>query len=287
MSIRNPLEIKERIISALKRRGPSLPVHIAKEMGMDILFTSAFLSDLIAEKNVKISHMKVGNSPLYFCPEQENMLKNFAHYLKSKEKDAYLLLEEKRFLKDDEQEPAIRVALRKLKDFAKPLEKQGNLFWRFFETPEEQEIKGEISTIKEQEIKEESLEIAEKKPKKERTKIERTPKKTHKKAPQRKKQNEKFLERVKEFLAKHSGEIINIEEIGKSEFTLRIKIDEEEQLLIAYNKKRICEKDIIKAAKKSKELNLKYSVLSLGDLPKKISDLIIALQNIKNIEKID
>jgi len=285
MPIQNPLEVKERIIFALKRRGPSLPVHIAKETGMNILFASAFLSELIAEKKIKISAMKVGNSPLYFCPEHENMLKNFSNYLKSKERDAYLLLEEKKFLKDEEQEPAIRVALRNLKDFARPAEKDGYLFWRFFDIPE-QEIKKEISkSEKEENI--EIIEIKKRPPKREKPMHEKTPKKISKNPPQKKKQNEKFLEKVREFLSKHSGEILNIEGIERGEITLKIKINGQEQLLIAYNKKKISDRDIINAAKKSRDLKLKYSILSLGDLPKKVSDLIIALQDIKDIEKID
>ena len=67
---------------------------------------------------------------------------------------------------------------------------------------------------------------------------------------------------------------------------MRIKVDGEEQLLAAYKKKKISEKEIIKAAKKASEMNLKYSVLSLDALPKKFTELIEALQNIKDIGKI-
>ena len=82
--------------------------------------------------------MKVGNSPVYFIPGQERLLENFSQYLKSKEKEAFLLLKEKRFLKDNQQEPAIRVALREIKDFAIPFKKPetDELFWRYFTIPE-------------------------------------------------------------------------------------------------------------------------------------------------------
>lgn len=82
-------------------------------------------------------------------------------------------------------------------------------------------------------------------------------------------------------------EIVTIEGLKKDELILRIKRDGEEQLLIAYNKKKITEKDIIKAAKKASESNLKYSVLSLGEMPKNVSELIDALKNIKDIGKVD
>ena len=34
--------LKDKIVSSLKQKGPSLPVHIAKEIGLSILFASAF-----------------------------------------------------------------------------------------------------------------------------------------------------------------------------------------------------------------------------------------------------
>jgi len=99
--------------------------------------------------------------------------------------------------------------------------------------------------------------------------------------------NKKFLEKIKEFLSKSTVEIISIEGLKNDEISLRIRINGENQLLVAYNKKKITEKEIIKASKKASELNLKYSVFSLGELPKKVSELIEALKNMKNIGKIE
>ena len=128
MPSQDTTELKEKIISIIKTRGPSLPAHISSQIGMSILFTSAFLSELLSEKKLKISDMKVGSSPLYFIPGQENMLENFSSSLKSKEKDAFMLLKDKKFLKDSAQEPAIRVALRAIKDFAIPIQKNNELY---------------------------------------------------------------------------------------------------------------------------------------------------------------
>ena len=81
-------------------------------------------------------------------------------------------------------------------------------------------------------------------------------------------------------------EIINIEDFKKDELMLKVKAEGNEQLLVAYKKKRINEKEIIKAAKKARELKLKYSVLSMGELPKKKAELINALKDIKEIGKV-
>jgi len=127
-------QIKDKIVEFLKRKGPSLPVHIAKEINTSILFTSAFLSELLSEKRITLSNMKIGNSPVYYIKGQESLLENYSDYLKNKEKEAFLLIKEKKFLKDSEQAPAIRVALREIKDFAIQFRFQNSqeLMWRYY-----------------------------------------------------------------------------------------------------------------------------------------------------------
>ena len=147
MSTQNTIPVKEKIISIFKRRGPSLPIHIARETELSILFASAFLSELLAEKKIKISNMRVGSSPIYFIPGQEFMLEKFSEFLKSKEKEAFLLLKEEKFLKDSKQEPAIRVALRELKDFAIPFKKDEEIYWRYFNVPESEFEKVEEKVV--------------------------------------------------------------------------------------------------------------------------------------------
>lgn len=278
---------KERIISLFRARGPSLPVHVAKHTGLSILFSSAFLSELMAERRIKQSNMRVGSSPLYFLPGQEPMLETYSEYLKSKEKEAYLLLKEKKFLKDSEQQPAIRVALRAINDFAISFTHNHEVYWRYFTMPET-DFKPVQEVKKVEQILEKVSEvpiikiIPEKKEKAKQIKVKEVKKKSSKP-----KTNEKFLDRVKEFLSKSSVEIISIEGLKKDELILKVKKDDQEQLLVAYNKKKITDKEIIKAAKKASELKLKYSVLSLGELPKKVSDLIEALENMKDIGKVE
>jgi len=287
MPAQDTTQIKEKILSTLKRRGPSLPVHAAREAGLSILFASAFLSELVSEKKIKISNMRVGSSPIYFIPEQGFMLSNFSQYLKSKEKDAFILLKENKFLKDKEQEPAIRVALRAIRDFAIPFKKDDEIFWRYFIIPETDfKIK---EKVKKEEPKEKMVQLT--KPSKGREGgealdiFEKPTKKKQRKKPTQKK-NEKFFNKVKEYLSKKSIEIIGIESFSKNDLILRTK-DSEEKLLIAYNKKRINEEDIIKAHKKSSELNLPYIILSLGEPLKKLDNFITAIKNLSGIEKIE
>lgn len=284
----NAMEIREKIISLIKIKGPSLPVQIAKETGLSILFASAFLSELYNEKEINISNIKVGSSPLYFIPGQEFQLENFSQYLKSKEKDAFILIKEKKILKDSEQEPAIRIALREIKDFAIPFKKGEEIYWRYFlvseeninlneETKKEESIQEEILENKKEE-KEEVLEDQEKNKKK--NKLERKSKK------QNNKKNENFFNKIKEFLSKEEVEILDIKDFKNNEAVLKIKRNGEEELFYVFNKKKITEMDILKAHKKAHENKMRYSICFLGETPKKIQDLISAIKDLSKIDKI-
>ncbi|MEK6926432.1 MAG: hypothetical protein AABW50_04100 [Nanoarchaeota archaeon] len=298
------IQTKEHIVNFLKRSGPSLPVHIAKNANMSMLFTSAFLSELVSDKKIKMSYLRVGSSPVYFIPGQEPSLDKFAEHLKSKEKDAYIMIKEKKFIHDHSQDPAIRLALRSIKDFSISFENAGELYWRYFTTdPSEFTApKDEIKQIEEkpkEEIimqpieKEENLEILapiiQEEPKPKKKPKEKTepikPKKQSKKKTEKK--DDKFFDKIKGHLEKRGIEIIGIEGVGKSELILKIKEKKEEKLLFAYKKKRITDEDLMKAYKKSSDFNLAYKVLSLGETPKKLSGLIEAARSLENIERIE
>jgi hypothetical protein len=317
-------QIKENIVRIIQSRGPSIPATIAREMELSILFTSAFLSELLSEKQLKISSMRIGSSPLYFIPGQEFFLEKFAtSHLKSKEKDAFLLLQERNFLKDSEQEPAIRVALRSVKDFAFAFKYNEEIYWRYFKTPpsEFKPIKP-IPKIVPEKVEEEKivspkiiLEKVEKAPrgipksieqegkeqvskelnifdeeKREPKQIANIPKEIKKKVVRKKnpqKKNEKFFNKVKEFLSQKSIEISGIEGFSKNDLHLRIKSEDKEKLLVAYNKKRINEADLINANKKAVELNLEYDVLCFGEPLKKLDSLIGAIKNLGSLGKIE
>ena len=335
----NASHIKEKIIFILKTKGPTIPIHIAQETGISMLFASAFLSELLSERTIKMSHMRVGNSPIYFISGQEPQLERFSNYLKSKEKEAFLLIQERKFLKDSEQSPAIRVALREIRDFAIPFKRNNEIIWRYLTSPES-DFKKEIKPIEEHEyveakpkvfnnterlisekiikdikievvnedleetkrekeeeekpaeeigIKEEIIIAEKKKPTKEkedRLKIKLKPTKVSKKRNTPKKEDP-FFEKIKEFLSKETIEIVNIERFGKNEILLRIKSEGKEKLLVAYNKKKIEDTDIINANKKASELDLKYLILSMGEPSKKLLNLIESIQNLEKMEKIE
>ena len=95
-------ETHEKIISYLKKEGPSLPIKISKELEMSSLFISAFLSELSKQKRIKVTSLKVGGSPLYFVEGQEEKLENFYKYLHPKEAEAFQLLKKHKILNFEE-----------------------------------------------------------------------------------------------------------------------------------------------------------------------------------------
>ena len=312
-------QIRGRIISFIRDNGPSLPVQIAKETGLSILFASAFLSELFGEKIINISNLRVGSSPLYFLPGQEPQLERFSQYVKGKEKEAYLLLKDKKILKDSELQPAIRVALREIKDFAIPFEKNDEIFWRYFLIEEPSDFAEERSEVNKQDREQEKIEIdiseVEEEPiqeisedksispmgggvgiteeiSKEEIKKEKPPKKLKsetktKKPVKTEKKDDNFFNTIKEFLSKKEIEIVDIKDFKNNQALLKVKKDNREELLFVFNKKRISEKEILDAHKIASEENIPYSILSLGETTKKLSDLISAIKNLSSIDKIE
>ena len=132
----------EKILSIVRLNGPVLPVDIAKGLKTNILIASAYLSELVARKKIKISSVKVGGSPVYYVPGQEAKLDKFAENLNEKELRAYEVLKEKKMLRDEQLTPLMRVALRQISDFAVPLnvtfEGKQELFWKWYLVKDEE-----------------------------------------------------------------------------------------------------------------------------------------------------
>ncbi len=145
---------QEEVLQIIKLRGPIIPSQISKELGTNILLASAILSEFSSRNLVKISNIKIGGSPLYYIPGQEERLLEFMDKLGPREKEACSLLRENKILRDTLLEPVTRVALRQCKDFAKPLEAtingQKEIFWKWYLVPNdqaEQSIRKELTSI--------------------------------------------------------------------------------------------------------------------------------------------
>ncbi len=275
------METNERILALVKEKGPILPVQIAREINDNILMASARLSELLAAKHIKISSLKVGGSPLYYFAGQEPKLQNFIDNLNGMERKAYDLLLQNKVLRDSNQEPAIRVAIRQIKDFAIPLqvnyENKVEIFWKLYLTDNKETeplIKDLLSTKKiipakpKEETPQKPLEKAE--PKKEvqaelRKDITKKVKKIDK---------ELFLKEVYNFLNKNKINIIKTKEVKKNAeidfiIELQTQLGGVRYFCKTKNKKKINDADLSSALLKAQSKNLPLLFLTKGKLSKK------------------
>ena len=286
------LELRERIVESVKAKGPVLPVQISKEIGSNILMASAHLAELTASNRLKISTIKVGGSPLYYLPGQEAMLQKFAGNMNDKEKKAFDLLNEQKVLRDSEQEPVIRVALREIKDFAVPLNVTHNsnkeVFWKWYlagneeaeslikqklqilEKPIEKKIERPVEAVQKQAVKEQ-------KPAESFQKDAKPLKEKRKYKPREK--EDAFLKDLMKFFEKNKINIVGTDIIKKnSEIDFVVEIPSVVGSLQYYckarNKKRINDSDLSNAYVKGQLKRLPVIVLSPGELSSKAQDMI-------------
>src|SRR3989344_7444115 len=293
------LETKNRILEIIKNRGPSLPVHISSELKISMLFASAFLSELLSEKKIKISRMKVGGSPLYFMQGQEPMLANFSNYLHSKEKDAFAMLKENSVLEDEKQLPAIRVALRSINDFALPLTietplAEKKLFWRFLTTSEDdaKEMIAKMTAKKEKpkQIKTEEME--------EKTKAEEVEKKEAKekplitlkeKKPKKPAEKSDFAVKSVKFLEDNKIELLEEIESKKKDIIAKVRIESDlgkiEFFAVFKDKKKITENDFTLALQKGQSMKLPILFVSTGEPDKKAQAYMESWKNMIRFKK--
>lgn len=181
-------ELRNKVLAYVRQHGPLLPVTVSKGLGLNTIMVGAMLSELIAHKLVKITSCKIGGSPLYYVPGQENKLTKIRDYLSQKPKQIFDILKESKILRDSELEPWQRVAIREIKDFAFALdvtiEGSTETFWKWYmisdeetnklisrhlnpeqEAEEVEEVKEEIKEPVKEEIKQEPKEVVKEEPK--------------------------------------------------------------------------------------------------------------------------
>jgi len=253
---------KEKIISFLNRNGPSLPVRVAKEIDLSPVFASAILSELLQTKEVTLSSMKIGSSPLYLIPGKEDQLERYIDHLKGVEKEVLIKLRTNKTLVDQEQEPATRIALRNLKDFAKPSKEGEKIIWRYAFQKEESPSNPQKETVKEnteiKETKKEQKAIETPKVKKNQQ-DEKTSKKESKEIeqiPEKKASDESdFEEDVAKYLKKKGILLAERIQSDKKEFIAKIVVPSNlkdlTMLLIAKNKRTITKDEINSAIQRS------------------------------------
>ncbi len=294
------LRDKDLILTSISTKGPSLPAYVARAANLSILFASAFLSELYAEGKVRMSNMKVGSSSLYYLEGQEAQLENFVEYLNSREKEAFDMLKKEKILSDELQPPAIRVALRAVKDFAIPIkltvDGEQKICWKYFLVPDS-EVKSIAQEHFGQEKKNEKVESQTSLIQKPAESLQEPEKiqeiQTKKEMKVRKKpQNEEsaFTKKVKAHLIKHNVEVLSTILEKKKELLAKISVNtlfgKQEYYLIAKDKKKISEDDLAIILQKAQAEKMPALLLSSGDIDKKSRAYLNDWRNLIKFEKI-
>jgi len=289
MQQRNPTEIKEKILAIIKERGPSLPVQIAGGIQLSPLFTSAFLAELFQEKKIKMTYMRVGSSPVYYLDGQEEGLEKYSQYLKSKEKEAYESIRKNKFLKDFEQEPAIRVALRAIKDFAIPI--KNSEIWRYY--LEDEKNFQEEKIVEENTVKEELGENVSNQEgffEKNKAVQERVVKEEVNKKEISETQKE-FADELEEEILELNIKIIEKTQTKKKEVywigRFENQLGEVEVEIVGKDKKSVSDKDLEKVFEIVKDKKRSVVFFSTGELSKKAKEVYREYKNVLLFRKIN
>lgn len=262
--------LKGQILEIVKSEGPVLPVAISRKLGSDTYFAGAILSELVGSKDIKITSAKIGGSPLYYVNGQEGKLDKLYSFLPDREKEAYELLRTRQVLRDRECDPAIRVALRTVKDFAFPLEINGELYWKWYLTSED-DAKGLIGDVKKVEM---AKKVETQKPLIKPTKIK--PLETHEVVVEKRQvvKEDNFMDLVVNSLKIKNIHVAETNVVRKNrEIDGKIKINSDlgvlEYYLLAKNKKSLNEADLSLANDRGRKNKLPVLFLSNGNLSKK------------------
>ena len=293
------MEMRDKVLAFVKAKGPVIPMQVAKDLGKDTFYAGAILSELLNSKIIKISSAKVGGTPVYYFPGQEEKLTMLYNGLPQKEKEAFNLLKEKKILKDKETEPAIRVALRAIKDFAIPFYNENQeIIWRWYlQNKEEQPVKVNVPltppqpTVLVQEPvmqvqqpiqqpvvqplpKQPTVPVLEKSPLMQEKPIAQ---KEQKKSSVKKESADAFIAIIRTYLQNNHIQVLEEKILKKNkEYELIAKVPSNvgllEYVVIAKNKKKIADSDLSLAHNQGQLKKLPVILLTNGELSKKAQE---------------
>ena len=130
---------RETLLAAIERLGPCQPIDIRKELKLgDTFLIGAMVSELVAEGLLAITKVRRGGSPFYYDVAKPERLDTVSKHLNEKDRRTYAMLKNERVMREDAQEPLVRVGLQNMTDFSKRFEIDGVVYWRYFLTGEDE-----------------------------------------------------------------------------------------------------------------------------------------------------
>ena len=134
---------KEEVLTVVRNKGPITTTELKRELNVETYLISAILSELVNSKVIKLTNVKKGTGIFYYAPGQEPKLEGLISYLNPKDQDTVKLLKQKKVIEDKTQELFTRVSVRKIKDYALPINirisaDEVRLFWKYFLVSDEE-----------------------------------------------------------------------------------------------------------------------------------------------------
>jgi hypothetical protein len=260
------------------------------------------LGELVSNGALRVSNLKRSSSPYYYLEEHKDKLQELSSFLNDKDKLAYDRIKHQKILRDSEQSPLIRVALRAIRDFAIPLQINHNgnflLFWKWYmvskeETSEriktilgikkpepEKKVEPQLETKPEKQEKLDDKEEIQQKIVKDDIKKEEVIKKAIKKKDEPKEESSPFIDQLKKYFDKNNIKV-NEQEIKnrtKTEIDFIIELPSAFGNLQYYckakNKKKINDSDIASAMIQGQLKKLPVLLIITGDITKKSQEML-------------
>ena len=130
------------IIDYLQKNGPSQPVQLSSVLNKDSFMVSAILLEAIENPKINATKGKIGSSPLYYLPEQEEAAKTRIFNSRGLlEKKFITRVKNSKYVLDSELNTQEKFVIKNCLDFLIPITvKAGNheaRIWRYYTTPEE------------------------------------------------------------------------------------------------------------------------------------------------------
>jgi len=130
------------IINYLRTHGPAQPVQLSKALEKDAFTCAAILQEAVSNGVIKQSYGRIGNSNLYYLPEQEEEAKQkLFEYLSIIEKKLVNKVKARAFINQDELSAQERFIIKNLRDFLVPVKvrdgKDERIVWKYYKTSNE------------------------------------------------------------------------------------------------------------------------------------------------------
>lgn len=146
------------VVDFLKRHGPSQPVQLRQALNKDTFMASAILSDVVKSSFIKSTLAKIGNSPLYYLPEQEEIAKSkIFEYMGFLEKKLVNRIKDAEYIMDASLSVQDKFIIKNCFDFLVSYRIHDEIVWRYYKVPEQKIIERFSEKKQSVEAKEEKI----------------------------------------------------------------------------------------------------------------------------------